>query len=97
MMASRGQRQLIPESRARLQDLKYEIAAEFGLPVYNPQYAHIQPKADSEFAAELGELAGTGNVEWRDLTSRQNGSVGGEITKRLVQSAERSLSEFGTL
>ncbi|MBE0337513.1 alpha/beta-type small acid-soluble spore protein [Paenibacillus sp. 23TSA30-6] len=96
-MASRGQRRLIPESRARLHDLKYEIAAEFGLPVYNPQYAHVIPGADSEFAAELGEFKGSANVEWRDLTSRQNGSVGGEITKRLVQSAERSLSEFGTL
>ncbi|NEU26056.1 alpha/beta-type small acid-soluble spore protein [Paenibacillus polymyxa] len=96
-MASRGQRRLIPESRASLDDLKYEIAAEFGLPVYNPQYAHIHPNADSEFAAELGEFTGGQNVAWRDLTSRQNGSVGGEITKRLVQSAERSLSEFGTL
>ncbi|WP_025681974.1 alpha/beta-type small acid-soluble spore protein [Paenibacillus maysiensis] len=96
-MASRGQRRLIPESRARLHDLKYEIAAEFGLPVYNPQYAHVIPSADSEFAAELGEFKGSANVEWRDLTSRQNGSVGGEITKRLVQSAERSLSELGTL
>lgn len=27
-----------------------------------------------------------------DLTSRQAGSVGGEITKRLVQQAERSMS-----
>ncbi|AUO06888.1 acid-soluble spore protein [Paenibacillus sp. lzh-N1] len=96
-MASRGQRRLIPESRARLDDLKYEIAAEFGLPVYNPQYAHIHPDADSEFAAELGEFTRSQNVAWRDLTSRQNGSVGGEITKRLIQSAERSLSEFGTL
>jgi hypothetical protein len=96
-MASRGQRRLIPESRTRLHDLKYEIAAEFGLPVYNPQYAHIHPSADSEFAAELGEIKGSAHVEWRDLTSRQNGSVGGEITKRLVQAAERSLSEFGTL
>ncbi|ADO58870.1 MULTISPECIES: alpha/beta-type small acid-soluble spore protein [Paenibacillus] len=96
-MASRGQRRLIPESRARLDDLKYEIAAEFGLPVYNPQYAHIHPNADSEFAAELGEFTRSQNVAWRDLTSRQNGSVGGEITKRLIQSAERSLSEFGTL
>ncbi|WP_043921431.1 alpha/beta-type small acid-soluble spore protein [Paenibacillus polymyxa] len=96
-MASRGQRRLIPESRARLDDLKYEIAAEFGLPVYNPQYAHIHPNADSEFAAELGEFTRSQNVAWRDLTSRQNGSVGGEITKRLIQSAERSLSGFGTL
>lgn len=32
---------------------------------------------------------------WGHLTSRENGSVGGEITKRLVQRAEQSL--FGGL
>ncbi|BAU28241.1 small acid-soluble spore protein A (major alpha-type SASP) [Aneurinibacillus soli] len=36
----------------------------------------------SEFGVQLGP----------DTTSRQNGSVGGEITKRLVQIAEQQLS-----
>ncbi len=45
-----------------LDQMKYEIASEFGV--------------------TLGP----------DTTSRQNGSVGGEITKRLVAYAEQSLS-----
>lgn len=44
-----------------LQQMKYEIATEFGV--------------------QLGA----------DTTSRANGSVGGEITKRLVQMAEQQL------
>ncbi|RIV20100.1 small acid-soluble spore protein [Alicyclobacillaceae bacterium I2511] len=45
-----------------LDQMKYEIASEFGV--------------------QLGA----------DTTARQNGSVGGEITKRLVAFAEQSLS-----
>lgn len=96
-MASKGQKQIIPESRKRLYDMKYEIAAEFGLPVYNPLYPSVNVGADSEFGSELGQSSTYESVQWGQLTSRQNGSVGGEITKRLVQSAERALSEFGTL
>ncbi|GMA65393.1 small, acid-soluble spore protein 1 [Alicyclobacillus fastidiosus] len=48
-------------SRA-LEQMKYEIASEFGV--------------------QLGA----------DTSARQNGSVGGEITKRLVAFAEQSLS-----
>jgi hypothetical protein len=46
---------------AALEQMKYEIASEFGV--------------------QLGP----------DTTSRMNGSVGGEITKRLVQMAEQQL------
>lgn len=38
----------------------------------------------SEFGVQLGP----------DSTARANGSVGGEITKRLVQMAEESLGGF---
>ncbi|MCP1359296.1 alpha/beta-type small acid-soluble spore protein [Aneurinibacillus migulanus] len=50
-----------PQARMAIDQMKYEIAAEFGV--------------------QLGP----------DTTSRQNGSVGGEITKRLVQMAEQQL------
>ncbi|AMA74612.1 MULTISPECIES: alpha/beta-type small acid-soluble spore protein [Aneurinibacillus] len=60
---SRNTNQLLaPQARVALDQMKYEIAAEFGV-VLGP-----------------------------DTTSRQNGSVGGEITKRLVQMAEQQLS-----
>jgi hypothetical protein len=48
-------------AQAALEQMKYEIASEFGV--------------------QLGP----------DTTSRANGSVGGEITKRLVQMAEQQL------
>ena len=52
----------VPQADQAIQQMKYEIASEFGV--------------------QLGA----------DATSRQNGSVGGEITKRLVQMAQRTLS-----
>jgi hypothetical protein len=57
-----------PQARAALDQMKYEIAAEFGV--------------------TLGP----------DTTSRQNGSVGGEITKHFVQMAEQQLgSQIGRI
>lgn len=55
---------IVPQSNRLLDELKYEIAQEFGV--------------------QLG----------RHTTSRQNGSVGGEITKRLVQQAELNLQRL---
>ncbi|WP_025026624.1 alpha/beta-type small acid-soluble spore protein [Caldalkalibacillus mannanilyticus] len=52
---------LVPGVQQALDQMKYEIASEFGV--------------------NLGP----------DTTSRANGSVGGEITKRLVQLAEQQL------
>lgn len=52
---------LVSGAEAALQQMKYEIATEFGV--------------------QLGA----------ETTSRANGSVGGEITKRLVQMAEQQL------
>jgi hypothetical protein len=53
---------LVPGVQQALEQLKYEIAQEFGV--------------------QLGA----------DTTARANGSVGGEITKRLVSMAESQLS-----
>lgn len=53
---------LVPQATRALDQMKFEIAAEFGI-ILGP-----------------------------DTTSRQNGSVGGEITKRLVSFAEQQLS-----
>ncbi len=55
---------LVPGVQQALDQMKYEIAQEFGV--------------------QLGA----------DATSRANGSVGGEITKRLVQMAEQQMSGF---
>lgn len=53
---------LVPGAEQAIQQMKYEIASEFGV-----------------------NLGG-------DTTSRANGSVGGEITKRLVSMAQQSMS-----
>lgn len=55
---------LVPGVSQALDQMKYEIATEFGV--------------------NLGA----------ETTSRANGSVGGEITKRLVQMAEQQLGGF---
>ncbi|MBP3950355.1 alpha/beta-type small acid-soluble spore protein [Bacillus suaedae] len=52
---------LVPGVEQALDQMKYEIASEFGV--------------------NLGA----------DTTSRANGSVGGEITKRLVQTAQQQM------
>ncbi|WP_227935193.1 alpha/beta-type small acid-soluble spore protein [Alkalihalobacillus deserti] len=55
---------VVPGVQQALDQMKYEIASEFGV--------------------QLGA----------DTTSRANGSVGGEITKRLVQMAEQQMRGF---
>ncbi|WP_096202671.1 alpha/beta-type small acid-soluble spore protein [Bacillus sp. FJAT-45350] len=55
---------VVPGVQQALDQMKYEIAQEFGV--------------------QLGP----------DSTSRANGSVGGEITKRLVQMAEQQMSGY---
>ena len=55
---------VVPGATAAIDQMKYEIAQEFG----------VQLGADS--------------------TARANGSVGGEITKRLVAMAEQSLGGY---
>jgi len=56
---------LVPGAQQAIDQMKYEIAQEFGV--------------------QLGP----------DSTSRSNGSVGGEITKRLVQMAQQQMHGFG--
>ncbi|MBA9026952.1 MULTISPECIES: alpha/beta-type small acid-soluble spore protein [Bacillaceae] len=55
---------VVPGAEQALEQMKYEIASEFGV--------------------NLGA----------ETTSRANGSVGGEITKRLVQMAEQQLGGY---
>lgn len=56
---------LVPGVQQAIDQMKYEIAQEFGV--------------------QLGP----------DSTSRSNGSVGGEITKRLVQMAQQQMHGYG--
>ncbi|HEY2494665.1 MAG TPA: alpha/beta-type small acid-soluble spore protein [Paenibacillus sp.] len=88
---ARNNRTIVPESRHMINQMKYEIAAEFGLNV--GEYGGLGG-LDTEFGSELGQTGGMSNggrYNGGHLTSRQNGSVGGEITKRLIQQAEQTL------
>ena len=61
MKSNNSNRLVAPQAKQAIDQMKYEIANEFGV--------------------NLGP----------DATARANGSVGGEITKRLVQMAEQQL------
>lgn len=53
----------------------------------------IVPQSNSAIERLKYEIAQEFNVELgANTTSRENGSVGGEITKRLVQIAQQSLA-----
>ena len=65
-MASRSNRASVPEAKGALDQVKYEVANEIGVPLsdgYN------------------------GN-----LTSRQNGSVGGYMVKKMIEAQERQMA-----
>ena len=62
MPSNNSNQKLVSNAAQALDQMKFEIAQEFGV--------------------QLGA----------DQTSRANGSVGGEITKRLVQFAEQALA-----
>lgn len=64
---------LVPDAHRSLDDLKYEIAAELGLPVYQGSEDY-----------------------WGKITTRDAGSVGGSITKKLVAYAQSQLAGIET-
>jgi hypothetical protein len=79
---------LVPESHQALDLLKYEIAAEMGLPV-----GKCLADMNVEFATELGALPSQSIKEdyWGHITSRDAGAVGGAITSRLIRKAEETM------
>jgi len=86
---ARSNQIVVPNSKAALNQMKYEIAAELGL-----MSGGTGSSFDSEFADELGAAGSAGvpgHVNWSGISTRQAGSVGGNITKRLVAQAEQVL------
>lgn len=84
-------RKIVPASKQALDALKYEIAAELGLPVGKTALQSLS--AGTEFATELGAVPLSSIKEdyWGHIASRDAGAVGGTITKRLIQRAEEAL------
>lgn len=87
-----GRAKVVPECHQAIDQMKYEIAAELGLPVG----ANGLSGVDTEFATELGSVPGAKMKEdyWGHIASRDTGAVGGEITRRLIQSAQSQLFEL---
>jgi len=85
---SGSNRKVVPGCEHVIDQWKYEIAAELGLPV-GKQISD----ANVEFATELGSLPASSVREdyWGHIASRDAGAVGGHITARLVQHAEQAL------
>ena len=67
--SSRNTQTTVPEARAALDNMKYEIARELGIN-FNKGYNG-------------------------DLSSRENGYVGGYMVKRLIEQAERQMASQG--
>lgn len=65
-MSNNNNRQVVPEAKAALNQMKLEIAGELGMSNYE-------------------------NIDKGNLTARQNGYVGGYMTKNLVEMAQRNL------
>ncbi len=66
-MSNSNNRQVVPEARAALNQMKLEIAGELGMSNYE-------------------------NIDKGNLTARQNGYVGGYMTKKLVEMAETQMA-----
>ncbi|QJD85246.1 alpha/beta-type small acid-soluble spore protein [Cohnella herbarum] len=85
---ARSNKLVVPECANALKQMKYEIASELGVPI-----AASTGDVDSEFSGELGSIgsAGYGQQYLGNLTSREAGSLGGGITKRLIQQAQQTI------
>ena len=55
-----------------------------------PQAKHGLDKFKYEIAGEIG-ITNYATTDKGNLTSRQNGSIGGEMTKRMVEAFEKNL------
>ena len=69
-MANSNNRQVVPEAKAALKQMKLEIASELGMSNYQ-------------------------QVDKGNLTARENGYVGGYMTKKLVEMAEQQMAGKG--
>lgn len=87
---SRRNQVVVPQCKAALNAMKYELAAEIGL------YTPGQEDFSAEFAGELGTSGPTtsSSINWREAATRDVGYIGGSITKRLIQQAEQVLGQL---
>lgn len=56
-----------------------------------PEARRAMDTMKNEIAAQMG-IADYGQASKGDLTSRQNGSIGGEMVRRMIRQAEENMS-----
>ena len=103
-----GNRILVPQAEAAMDQFKYEIADEIGIPVKagaaSPAASrNSEQQLDAykyEIAQELGLLGDIQQRGWANMTSREcgrvggrmGGKIGGQMVKRMIQLAEQNLA-----
>lgn len=95
-MANRNGRLLVSECAGALHRMKYEIAAELGLPVRNPEAPFATDGYDVEMAEEWsGSMPySLRSEQWANLSSREAGQVGGQMTARLIRQAQTQMIDL---
>lgn len=87
-MARQSNHKIVPGCEKILEQWKYEIAAEMGLSVG----MNLSNSTDTEFASELGTAPMSADSRyWGHIASRDTGAVGGAITRRLIEQAQKAL------
>ena len=66
-MTNRSNKSVVPEAKSALNQFKFEVANELGVPLSDGYNG--------------------------DLTSRQNGSVGGYMVKKMIEAQEKQMSQ----
>jgi len=91
-MSRRSNKLVNEQCREALNSMKYEIAAELGLTAnaITPDQFGMTEFAADDFGS-YGESASSNHVPWSRLATRDVGHIGGSITRRLVEQAERVL------
>jgi hypothetical protein len=62
-----------------------------------PGAGQVLDRFKYEVASELGILNQVQSQGWENMTTREVGKVGGEMVKRMLQEAERTLAGRGGL
>jgi len=105
---SDNNRILVPQAQGAVEQFKYEIANEIGIPVRAAAGvpAGVQSSKDQldaykyEVAQEIGLLDDIRQKGWGNMTSREcgrvggrmGGRIGGQMVRRMIQLAEEQLS-----
>jgi hypothetical protein len=99
-------RLVVPQSQQAINQFKYEIASELGIPIratgqgQDKSYEQSLDNYKWEVAQEIGIADQVRQRGWGEMSSREcgrvggrmGGKIGGQMVRRLIQLAEQNLS-----